>query len=137
MLHGDYHTNNIVMQNNEVLIIDMDTLCVGHPVFELASMYLGFVAFGELDHSVTENFLKLPYETAGRFWEKALARYLDTQDPERVREVERKAMVIGYARLMRRTIHRGGFDTEAGRATIDLCKRHLAELLEQVDSLTF
>ena len=34
------------MQNNEVLIIDMDTLCVGHPVFELASMYLGFVAFG-------------------------------------------------------------------------------------------
>lgn len=137
MLHGDYHTNNIVMQNNEVLIIDMDTLCVGHPVFELASMYLGFVAFGELDHSVTENFLKLPYETAGRFWKKALARYLDTQDPERVREVERKAMVIGYARLMRRTIRRGGFDTEAGRATIDLCKRHLAELLEQVDSLTF
>ena len=137
MLHGDYHTNNIVMQNNEVLIIDMDTLCVGHPVFELASMYLGFVAFGELDHSVTENFLKLPYETAGRFWKKALARYLDTQDPERVREVERKAMVIGYARLMRRTIRRGGIDTEAGRATIDLCKRHLAELLEQVDSLTF
>ena len=137
MLHGDYHTNNIVMQNNEVLIIDMDTLCVGHPVFELASMYLGFVAFGELDHSVTENFLKLPYETAGRFWKKALARYLDTQDPERVREVERKAMVIGYARLMRRTIRRGGFDTEAGRATIALCKRHLAELLEQVDSLTF
>lgn len=137
MLHGDYHTNNIVMQNNEVLIIDMDTLCVGHPIFELASMYLGFVAFGELDPSVTENFLKLPYETAGRFWKKALARYLDTQDPERVREVERKAMVIGYARLMRRTIRRGGFDTEEGRATIDLCKRHLAELLEQVDSLTF
>ena len=26
LLHGDYHTNNIVMQNDEVLIIDMDTL---------------------------------------------------------------------------------------------------------------
>ena len=137
MLHGDYHTNNIVMQNNEVLIIDMDTLCVGHPVFELASMYLAFVAFGELDHSVTSNFLKLPYETAGLFWKKALARYLDTQDAQRVREVEEKAMVVGYARLMRRTIRRNGFDTEEGRANIELCKAHLSELLNRVNTLTF
>lgn len=137
MLHGDYHTNNIVMQNNEVLIIDMDTLCVGHPIFELASMYLGFVAFGELDHGVTLNFLKMPYETAGLFWKKALAKYLDTEDPEAVRAVEEKAMVLGYARLMRRTIRRGGFDTEDGRANIELCRARLASLLGRVDTLTF
>ena len=137
MLHGDYHTNNIVMQNNEVLIIDMDTLCVGHPIFELASMYLGFVAFGELDHNVTVQFLKMPYETAVLFWKKALAKYLGTQDPETVRAVEEKAMVIGYARLMRRTIRRNGFDTEEGRANIQLCKSRLAELLSRVDTLTF
>lgn len=137
MLHGDYHTNNIVMQNNEVLIIDMDTLCVGHPIFELASMYLGFVAFGELDHGVTLNFLKMPYETAGLFWKKALAKYLDTEDPETVRAVEEKAMVLGYARLMRRTIRRGGFDTEDGRANIELCRARLASLLGRVDTLTF
>lgn len=46
-------------------------------------------------------------------------------------------MVIGYARLMRRTIRRGGFDTEDGRATIQLCKERLEELLDRVDSLTF
>ena len=137
MLHGDYHTNNIVMQNNEVLIIDMDTLCVGHPIFELASMYLAFVAFGERDQSVAVNFLKMPYETACLFWKKALAKYLGTDDPEAVRAVEEKAMVIGYARLMRRTIRRGGFDTEDGRATIQLCKERLEELLDRVDSLTF
>lgn len=137
MLHGDYHTNNIVMQNDEVLIIDMDTLCVGHPIFELASMYLAFVAFGELDHNVTVNFLKLPYETAGLFWKKALARYLDTEEAERVRAVEEKAMVVGYARLMRRTIRRGGFDTEEGRAVIELCRGRLAHLLGRVDDLTF
>ena len=137
MLHGDYHTNNIVMQNNEVLIIDMDTLCVGHPIFELASMYLGFVAFGELDHNVTLNFLKLPYEVAGLFWKKALARYLGTQDQAAVRAVEEKAMVIGYARLMRRTIRRNGFDTEEGRATIALCKDRLSQLLGRVDTLDF
>lgn len=137
MLHGDYHTNNIVMQNDEVLIIDMDTLCVGHPVFELASMYLGFVAFGELDPNVTLNFLKMTHDTAVVFWKKALAKYLGSDDDAAVRAVEEKAMVIGYARLMRRTIRRNGFDTEDGRATIALCKERLADLLSRVDSLDF
>ena len=137
MLHGDYHTNNIVMQNDEVLIIDMDTLCVGHPIFELASMYLGFVAFGELDPNVTLNFLKMTHDTAVVFWKKALAKYLGSDDDATVRAVEEKAMVIGYARLMRRTIRRNGFDTEDGRATIALCKERLADLLSRVDSLDF
>lgn len=34
MLHGDYHTKNIVLSGGEVLVIDMDTLSVGHPIFE-------------------------------------------------------------------------------------------------------
>ena len=137
MLHGDYHTNNIVMQNDEVLIIDMDTLCVGHPIFELASMYLGFVAFGELDPNVTLNFLKMTHDTAVVFWKKELAKYLGSDDDAAVRAVEEKAMVIGYARLMRRTIRRNGFGTEDGRATIVLCKERLADLLSRVDSLDF
>lgn len=137
MLHGDYHTNNIVIQNDEVLIIDMDTLCVGHPIFELASMYLGFVAFGELDPNVTLNFLKMTHDTAVVFWKKALAKYLGSDDDAAVRAVEEKAMVVGYARLMRRTIRRNGFGTEDGRATIALCKERLADLLSRVDSLDF
>ena len=137
MLHGDYHTNNIVMQNNEVLIIDMDTLSVGHPIFELASMYLAFVAFGEVDPGVTLSFLKLSRKTAVLFWKKALAKYLGTRDGEAIRAVEEKAMVIGYARLMRRTIRRSGLNTEEGRANIELCRTRLADLLSRVDTLLF
>ncbi len=137
MLHGDFHTNNIVMQGDEVLLIDMDTLCVGHPVFELASMYLAYVGFGELDHAVTEQFLKLPYALAGQFWKKALAKYLGTDDPARIRAVEEKAMVVGYARLMRRTIRRIGLDSDEGRTTVACCKAHLGDLLARVDTLDF
>ncbi|MBO4251714.1 MAG: anti-sigma factor antagonist, partial [Clostridia bacterium] len=31
MMHGDYHVKNVMMQDGEVLLIDMDTLCVGNP----------------------------------------------------------------------------------------------------------
>lgn len=137
MIHGDYHSNNVEMQNGEVLLIDMDTLSYGHPVFELASMFLGFVGFGELDHTVTEKFMKLPYETTLYIWHKSLSLYLGTDDEARMKEVAEKAMVVGYARLMRRTIKRIGFDDPAGKKVIDNCKNHLSELLAKVDTLDF
>ena len=137
MLHGDYHTNNIVMQNGEVLILDMDTLCTGHPVFELASMCMAFVCFGEQDPGIVMKFLKLPYETAKLFWKKALSAYLNTRDEAAISAVEDKAYVLSYARMLRRTIRRNGLNTEEGRATIEHCKRRLVELIDRVDNLYF
>lgn len=137
MIHGDYHTNNVEMQNGEVLLIDMDTLSYGHPVFELASMFLGFVGFGELDHTVTEKFMKLPYETTKYIWHKSLSLYLETEDEERINEVAEKAMVVGYTRLMRRTIRRIGFDDPKGKMIIESCKKHLSVLLGKINTLDF
>lgn len=136
MIHGDYHTNNVEMQNGEVLLIDMDTLSYGHPVFELASMFLGFVAFGELDHDITVKFMGLPYETTKYIWKKAITLYLNTDNEDKVKEVEEKAQVIGYARLLRRTIRREA-DTEHGKKQIALCKERLSDLLKRTDSLAF
>ncbi|MDO4853637.1 MAG: hypothetical protein Q4A88_09515, partial [Clostridia bacterium] len=130
-------TNNLMIQGDEVLLIDMDTLCVGHPIFELASMYLGFVGFGELDPGVTLKFMGLSHDVTREFWRRSLARYLDGAPESAVRAVERKAMLIGYARLMRRTIRRNGLNTDDGRAVIEMCRRHIGELLPTLDTLDF
>lgn len=137
MIHGDYHTNNVEMQDDEVILIDMDTLAFGHPVFEFASMFLGFVGFGELDHAVVERFMKLPYERTGYIWRKTLEGYFDTTDDATLKSIEDKAKVIGYARLMRRTIKRTGFDDPQSRAIIENCRNRLEELLEHVSTLSF
>ena len=76
IIHGDYHTNNVMIQNGEPVIIDMDTLAVGHPVLELGSMFNAFVGFGEADREGSESFFGFDYETANRFWRLSLARYL-------------------------------------------------------------
>ena len=137
MLHGDYHIKNVMLQNGEVLLIDMDTLCHGHPVFELASMYNAYCGFSELDHDNMLQFLGISYETGGEFWRESLRLYLGGADEQRVREVEEKAMIVGYTRIMRRRIRRKGFETEEGRREIENCRRHLAELLPRTDSLVF
>jgi uncharacterized protein (TIGR02172 family) len=137
MMHGDYHLKNVMLQNGETLLIDMDTLCHGHPIFELASMYNAYVGYSELDHNIIMDFLGISYEKAGELWHKMLALYLDTDDEERIREVEEKAMIVGYTRIMRRTIRRNGLNTEEGRAVIENAHAHIAKLTAKVDTLTF
>ena len=137
MMHGDYHIKNVMLQNGEVLLIDMDTLCHGHPIFELASMYNAYVGYSELDHDNVLRFLGIPYETASAFWRESLRLYLDTEDEARLNEVEEKAKIVGYTRIMRRRIRRKGFESEEGRREIENCRRHLEELLPKVDSLLF
>ena len=137
MLHGDYHIKNVMLQDGESLLIDMDTLCTGHPVFELGSVFNAYVGFGEVDHAVVEKFLGIPYETAGRLWRETLRLYLDGADEARIQAVEDRARIIGFTRILRRTLRRNGMDTPEGRATIEHCRAQLAELLPRVDALTF
>ena len=136
MLHGDYHIKNVMLQNGETLLIDMDTLCLGHPVFEFASIFLAYVGFGEVDHEVSGRFLGIPYEMGAEFWNKTLRLYFDTDDEAKCEEIANKAKVVGYARLMRRTIRRNA-DTPEGQATIANCRAQLARLLPVVDTLCF
>ena len=137
MLHGDYHTKNLELQNDEVLLIDMDTLAVGHPIFELGSIFNSFIGYGECDKNLILNFQGFDHVMGENFWKKSLAAYLGTEDEERLREVEDKARIIGYTRMIRRSIRRKGLESEKGRAEIDFWKNELIELLGKYDTLLF
>ncbi|MBQ1507876.1 MAG: anti-sigma factor antagonist [Erysipelotrichaceae bacterium] len=137
MIHGDYHTKNLELQGDEVLLIDMDTLAVGHPIFELASMFNSFTGFSELDHDRFKTFQGFDYEVGQTFFRKSLETYLETKSPTKVQEVLDKARIIGYTRLIRRSIRRGGLEKEDSLREIEHWKTELLELLEKTDTLLF
>ena len=135
MMHGDYHIKNVMYQNGESLLIDMDTLCYGNPIFELASIYNAYVGYGAIDHSRIKDFLGIDFEESSAFWRKSLELYLGTTDEAVLQSVEDKAKIIGCTRIMRRTIRRNGLNTESGRAEIENCRKVLAELLPETETL--
>ena len=137
MIHGDYHTKNLELQNDEVLLIDMDTLAVGNRIFELGSMYNAFIGFSEVDHEVVKRFQGFDFETSKTFWHKALELYLGTTNADKIREVEDKARIVGYTRMIRRSIRRKGLETEQGRKEIEHWKKELLELIDKYDTLLF
>lgn len=132
MMHGDYHIKNVMMQNGETLLIDMDTICTGEPVFELASMFNAYVGFGSIDASNVENFLGLSYDRTNYIWEKSLELYCEGKSEEEMQELKAKAEMIGYARIMRRTIRRGGLDTEDGQELIDFCRKQIESDIDYI-----
>ena len=135
LMHGDYHTNNIMVQNGEPLLIDMDTLCMGHPVFELGSMFNAFVGYAEHDHQNVMDFFGYSFETASEFWNISLKMYLGTDDESVCKSVAEKAMIIGYTRMLRRALRRPNEAESSVR--IARCKEMLAILLEKTDSICF
>ncbi|MBR0383016.1 MAG: anti-sigma factor antagonist [Eubacterium sp.] len=137
MVHGDYHTKNVELAGDEVLLIDMDTMAVGNPIFELASMYNAFIGFGETDHTKVKEYHGFDYEVAGTFWNKVLRAYLNTDDEEFIKEVENKARIIGYTRMIRRQIRRGLHETEEGKRAVEHWRKELIELIDVTDSLCF
>ncbi len=136
MMHGDYHIKNVMVQNGEVLLIDMDTLCVGDPIFELGSMFNAYEGFSSMDESISLAFLGIPHALAVDFWRKTLKKYLGTEDEKVLDEVEKKAKILGFMRLLRRIIRRGGFEDSKKKKEVDYFIEQLTKLVPEVDTLS-
>jgi hypothetical protein len=113
----------------------MDTLCMGHPVFELGAMFNAFVSYSEVDPQDTMNFFGYSADTAEKFWKTVLAMYLGVDDESVCHSVAEKAMIIGYVRMLRRALRRPNDASSA--AKIARSKQMLEILLNKIDSLTF
>ncbi|MBR4334872.1 MAG: ATP-binding protein [Clostridia bacterium] len=135
MIHGDFHTKNIVLAGDEVLLIDMDTLSVGAPIFELVFMYNAYVGYSEYDPEIVRSFQGFSPEIARRFWHDSLAGYLGTSDEKKINEVEEKVRCLSYGYLVDWGVRHPGDATRA--ASLELWKGRLIELLRRTDTLCF
>ena len=137
MIHGDYHTKNVELCNDEVLLIDMDTLSVGHPIIELACIFNAFIGYSEYDHNEIMDFQGFDHETAVKFFYRVMEEYLGTTCRTKIDEVVDKARVLGYTRMYRRSHRKNLLETEEGRAEAEMWKSELFELLDRTDTLLY
>ena len=137
MIHGDYHVKNIMRQNGENLLIDMDTLALGHPIFEFAAIYAAYIGFRCVSRDDFAGFLGITIEQSVDFWNYTLDAYFAGKDDAYKEEIERKAAIICYARILRRTIRKVAKDDPEYQPLVDFCKEYLIENVPKVDDLYF
>ena len=135
MLHGDFHIKNIMQQNGENLLIDMDTLSMGHPIFEFAAIYAAYVGFSCVDAENGAKFLGITRQQCHDFWKYTIKYYFEGEAPEKVESIVKMAETICYARILRWKIRKG--TTEQDRQEIEFCKNYLIENVPKTEKLYF
>ena len=136
LVHGDIHLKNVMISDGSMILIDMDRLSTGNPVFEFASLFSSYVAFNEDDGNDCMKFFGISRETAFRIFYDTLEQYLQPLDEARVQEAMKKAQTVGYMRFLEiLAIEQEDTQSELNVRRIRHAAERLASLAFEVESL--
>ena len=99
LLHGDVNPGNFLMTGGELMLIDMDTLCTGDPIFELATLYVTYKQFPKINEMAVRIF-GLTSEKSAKMWDGMIRLYTGYTDEAELSEVESKAQLLGCIRVI-------------------------------------
>ena len=126
-VHGDCHFKNIMVQKDELILIDMDTLSVGYPIFELATLYAPYCAFNEDDPGNSERFFGIKDEDAAALYNALLNIYFGKDDPV----IKDKIRLVAYIHM----VWWNHVNTPDNKARLEGCRSRLYKLLDQYDDV--
>ena len=82
LLHGDFHENNIMVRDGELVLIDLDSMCIGNPLADFAQTYCSYRM--PLPPEVMEE-LNLTPEIQQEFLYRFLRAYFPDADEEKIK----------------------------------------------------
>ena len=126
-VHGDCHFKNIMVQGDDFLLIDMDTLSRGEAIFELAAIRAPYIAFEEDDPGNTEKFLGVPKELAVRIYNDVVERYYGSKD----QVIKDKIALVCYIHM----VWWNRVNEPNNTKRLEGCKARLIALLDKYDDI--
>ena len=135
MVHGDYHLKNVLMQGGEAILIDMDTISCGNPIFDFAYMYNTCIGYGALMPGNTMEFLGIPQDVCTALFRGCLQRYFPGMTDNSYEDICSKASVIGHIRILRRFVRSTFTDEKEKERLISECIEKIVEGVRKVDRL--
>ena len=127
LIHGDCHFKNIMVQKDELLLIDMDTLSVGYPIFELGALYFAYRGFNEDEPGNSIKFFGIPEKDATALYEALILRYFGKDDPA----IKGKIRLVAHIQMLRWTTN----NEPENKVRYENVKARLIEMLDQYDDL--
>ena len=76
VLHGDFHENNIIVCGDEFYLIDLDSMCIGSPIFDLMQSYCTYRTPLPEEY---RRYMNLTDEALDEFLLRFLGGYFNTQ----------------------------------------------------------
>ena len=126
-VHGDCHFKNIMVQGEDFLLIDMDTLSVGHPIFELANLRCPYVAFEEDAPGNCEQFFGMKAEYCVKLYDDIIRLYFGKEDEV----IKDKIALVCYTHMVWWTLT----NQKDNQKRLNGCKERLIALLDKYNDI--
>lgn len=127
-VHGDCHFKNIMVQGDDFLLIDMDTLSHGNPMFELALIRVPYISFEEDTPGNCEEFLGVTAAFAKKLYNDIVEGYYGSKD----QAIKDKLEILACIHMIWWTVNNAPND----EFRIEGNKNRLIKLLDTYDDLT-
>ncbi len=132
-VHGDCHFKNIMCTGDGLLLIDMDTLSYGHPVFEMAGLFSAYKVFADVDEVRQEEFMDVKSSVTYAVLDRILQYYFEGKTEEEFAKIYDKIALAAYTHMVAWTV----MNNEGDTGLRPHCVQKLKEVLAKVDSLDF
>lgn len=100
MVHGDYHSNNVMVQSDgELVLIDMADISRGNPLFDIGGTFLTMYIVGMQNPDVTKMVIGLDYELSRQVWGITLSTYYGTTDQQRLELLGQRCGAFALLRM--------------------------------------
>ena len=127
LIHGDCHFKNIMVQKDELLLIDMDTLSVGYPIFEVAALYFAYRGFNEDEPDNSLQFFGISQKDATALYDALIKRYFGKEDEA----ISNKIRIVAYIQMLRWTTN----NDKENKVRFENVRARLIDLLDKYDDL--
>ncbi len=132
LIHGDYHPNNIMYQNGELILIDMGDMSIGHPIFDFLATAATQVNLVKLSPEYAEGHTKMPAEMITKTWRRLFDSYFSEYSQEERDRIEEQVNYFSKLKVALAPVFGRGASKEIIQASVDDAK---ANLLPRIDEL--
>lgn len=137
VVHGDIQMKNVMLVDGELMLIDMDTLMAGHPIFDFAGLYATYWLFEEDEPGNMSRFFGITADIGHHIWTGILNEYFsDRSDDEKAAIADKIRIAAGlrYLYIVAISDMKNG---ELGAIRLRNSRQRLEELVSRVDSIYF
>lgn len=137
LLHGDFHANNIMVMDGELLLIDMGDVSCGHPVFDFLATAATQANLVDLDPTYAETHTRMPVQTIKRLWSYLLAHYFDSASADEVARIDSQVRLFSKLKVAFAPVIARGIPRELIEASVEDARHNLIaradELIGTID----
>lgn len=130
LVHGDYDPCNLMLEGDTLYVLDMDSMCTGHPAFELLSTCANLYVLADYNPDFLKYRLRMTPEFAKNTWKGMLENYFAGSSEAEIERIN--AQILALARLKSATAPMLGrnLPREIIQGSVDTAKEFLLPFID-------